>query len=108
MNRAADIETKSVTRKTFIRRLVQDHGFSYGEASRAYAGFVETIADAVVTGQKVCIGRVLAIRPVKKPPRKVNKGFGGVNQTIHLGTRLGFKVILYKEFLEKHQLHWPL
>lgn len=102
------IEPKSITRKVFIQRLVRHHGMTYTEAARAYSCLVEVFADAVVTGQKICVGRVLAIKPIKKPPRRVNKGFGGVNQTIHLGTRLGFKVQLYKEFLDKHQLRWVL
>jgi hypothetical protein len=86
-------------------------GVKYEEASKIYEAMESIFADAIVSGQKVNIGRVLSIKPIKKKARKVNMGFawlGKHNRTIHLGNRIAWKVSVFKEFLNKHELNWRL
>ena len=77
-------------------------------AARMYEAMVSVFADGIVTGRKISIGRVLAIKPVKRKARRVTMGFHNQKRTIHLSDRLTFKVAVYREFMAAHQLDWQL
>jgi hypothetical protein len=98
----------SIVRQDFLRKFVQVSGIRYDEAAKIYDAMVGLFADAIVTGQKVSVGRVLSIKPIKRKARRVNMGFRGVNKTIFLGNRLSFKVSVFREFISKHELNWTL
>ena len=99
---------KSIVRQDFLRKFVQVGRVRYEDAAKIYDAMVSVFADAVVTGQKISVGRVLSIKPVKRKARRVNMGFRGTNQTIYLGNRLSFKVIVFREFMNRHELDWKL
>ena len=97
-----------IVRQDFLRKFVQVSGIKFEEAAKVYDGMVELFADAITTGQKVSVGRVLSIKPVKRKARQVNMGFRGTKKTIYLSDRITFKVSVYREFLRTHELHWTL
>jgi hypothetical protein len=101
-------ERKALLRQDFLKRFVTVGGLKYEDAIKVYNAMVEVFADGIVTGQKVTIGRVLSIHPVRKKARRVKMGFGGKSQIIHLGDRIVFKVKIFKEFYNKHSLNWKL
>jgi hypothetical protein len=68
----------------------------------------EVFSDAIVSGHKVTIGKILSICPVKKGPRQVSMGFNGIKRKIFLGSRIVFRCSVFKEFLNSHQLDWRL
>jgi hypothetical protein len=51
---------------------------------------------------------VLCIRPVRRPPRKVNMGLNGEKKTMYVGSRLVFKVKIYSQFVKDHELKWQI
>jgi hypothetical protein len=95
----------SITRRQFIQKYV-DSGMTYEQAGKAYEATCQLFADAVTAGQKICIGNVLAITPIKRPPRAVTSGLGGVKKTIYLTSRICFKTKVYRKFLDGHSLSW--
>ena len=99
---------ETVTRHDFLTKFVSAGGLKYEEAAKIYDAMVSLFADAVVTGKKVSIGRVLAIKPIRKKPRKVHMGFGSVKKTIFLSERLVFKTVVHREFLKSHSLEWGI
>lgn len=97
----------TITRQDFLKKFVAT-GIKYEEAARIYQAMVDVFSDAVVTGQKVTIGQVMSIKPVRRKARAVNMGFRGVKQTLYLGNRISFKCSVFKDFLDKHQIDWNL
>lgn len=97
----------AVTRRTFISKFVEK-GLTYQQAGKAYDTVTQIFADAVVSGQKISIGRVMAIVPVKRNPRTVSMGFGGIKKIVHLTSRIVFKAKIHREFLGKHSLRWNI
>lgn len=102
------IGKKAILRQDFLKKFVQVGGYKYDEAAKIYDAMVSLFADAILSGQKITVGRVLSIRPVKRKARKVNMHFHGRKKTIHISDRIVFKVNLYREFLNKHELGWIL
>lgn len=98
----------TIARKEFLAKFVQASGVSYSEAARVYDAMVGLFADAIVTGQKIGIGKVLSIKPVRRKARRVNMGFRGTKTTIHLSDRISFKVSVYRKFMAQHELKWQL
>ena len=101
----------SKTRKDFIRKFM-DAGLDYVDAVRAFEAMTEVFAQAVCAGEKVCVGRVLAITPTVVEPRVVNMRFArtksGViskHRQFFLGRRLRYRVNIYREFTAKHRIH---
>jgi Bacterial DNA-binding protein len=101
-------QVKTITRQHFLRALVNNAGLKFVDAAKAYQVMSDLFADSIVTGQKIVVGKVLSISPSKKAARKVVMNFRNKKQTIHLGNRLNFKVSIFKEFLNKHQINWKL
>ena len=105
---------RTVTRREFVSRFMQDAGMTYHQACRAYTCLCRTIEDAVVCGLKVSVGQVGAIVPVWRKPREVKKHFdrgpGGTitktRKTYILDGRYTYKFVVYKRFRETHQLRW--
>jgi len=98
----------AIVRQDFLVKFVKSSGIKYEEAGKVYDAMVELFADAITTGQKISVGRVLSIKPVKRKARPVNMGFRGTKKTIYLSDRITFKVSVFREFLRTHELHWTL
>jgi nucleoid DNA-binding protein len=99
---------KSIVRQDFLKRFVATGGIKYEDAAKIYDAMSELFADAITTGQKISIGRVLSIKPVKRKARSVKMGFRGTKKTIYLSDRITFKVSVFREFLRTHELRWTL
>jgi len=108
------MKAKSVNRLDFIKRLIKREGFTYAQAAQAYLAFVSVIEDAVVNGYKINVGRVLSIKPVRKPAQVKQMGFkrvaGGkiiaAKRVYYLDSRIKYRVSLYKEFVRIRELKW--
>lgn len=98
----------SIVRQDFLHKFVETGGIRYEDAAKVYEGMVSLFEDAIVTGQKISVGRVLSIKPVKRKARPVNMGFRGTKKTIYLSDRLSFKVSIFREFMRSHELNWKL
>jgi nucleoid DNA-binding protein len=101
----------SVGRKEFIRRFMLDVGLTYEQACRAYTCAMSIIEDGVVAGEKIGLGRIGCLNPIRKPPRDIVMGFmrvGGrmvrTKRVFHVDERVEFKFRLYEEFVRKHHL----
>lgn len=105
---------KTVNRKDFIARLMQDTGLTYDEAIQVFECLISVIEDAVVNVETVRFGRVGALVPHVRPPREVQMGFRvgkgrqvtKVRRIYNLDSRIGFRFRLYRRFMETHQLNW--
>lgn len=108
------MEKNAVTRAEFIRRYMDDCGFSYVQACRAYETTIAVMEDAIVTASKINLGRLGALVPQWFEPRAVNMGFERTadnsvqpkQRTFFLGKRIRYKFHLYKKFQKTHQLRW--
>jgi hypothetical protein len=98
----------SITRQHFLRKFVQASGIRFEDAAKCYDAMEELFADAIMTGQKISVGRVLSIHPVRRKARKVNMGFKGIRKTLFLSDRLAFKLKIFREFMAKRNLQWQL
>jgi hypothetical protein len=103
-----DSAGKSITRQDFLKRFTSAAGLNYEQAAAVYEAMTNVFADAVVCGQRVGVGKVLCIRPVRRPPRKVNMGLNGEKKTMYVGSRLVFKVKIYSQFVKDHELKWQI
>jgi hypothetical protein len=88
-------------------------GLGYTQACNAYDAMTSVFEDAIVQGQKICVGRVGAVVPIKLEPKVVNMGFSNSGGRVRkmkrqyiLGRRLKFKFSLHKAFMHKHDLDW--
>lgn len=105
--------TLSVKRVDFIRRL-QEAGFDYVEATRAWETIIGLMEDAVVQGGRINLDKLGAIVPQKKPPRTINMGFErkngsvrtGINKQYAIGRRVKYCFRLYRSFTRTHNLDW--
>ena len=62
--------------------------------------------DAIVNGQKIQFGHLGALAPQLMPPRAINMGFKNKQATYYLGQRIRYKFMLFRKFIERHQLRW--
>lgn len=108
------LEKSTYERRAFVNRFMREGGLSYTQATRVYEAMCGVFCDAIVTGNRVTIGRVGALMPVWRPPREVNMHFrrkpGNVLERVHrtffMDGRYDFKFRLYRKFIEQHELHW--
>ena len=110
-------EQSTFDRRVFIDRFMQHGGLTYVQASRLYDVMCQTFEEAIVTGNKVTIGRVGAIVPCWRPSREVQMHFRkkrggnverGIHRTFFLDGRFGWKFKLYRRFTETRKLKWLL
>lgn len=101
-----------VTRVQFIERLV-GRGLGYPEACTAYDALISVFEDAIIQGNKINVGKVGSIVPVRLDPKVVHMGFKNEGGTIKrvkreyiLGHRIRFKFNLHRAFVKKHALNW--
>lgn len=102
----------SIGRRDFIRKLMLDAGLSYEQACSAYSCLVGIVEDGVISGEKIGLGRIGCLVPVRKQPRDVVMGFerlanGQVVRTkriFHIDERTEYKFRLYGKFVRKHHL----
>src|SRR5690606_25165717 len=101
------------TRAVFIRNLVRTSGLTYVQATQAYESFIKTIDDGICSGSRIQLGKVGSITPVTLAPRPVEMGFrrkkGEVvkqSRTYWLGTRIKFKFVVFKSFMNSRTLNW--
>jgi hypothetical protein len=95
-----------------IRKLMLDADLSYEHACRAYLCLVSILEDGVVNGEKIGLGRIGCLVPVRRQPRDVVMGFerkpdGSVNhikRVFHIDERTEYKFRLYGKFVQKHHL----
>lgn len=99
-----------VTRKEFIRKLMHNGGLTYDAAARAYGVMTALFADAIVNGQKVNIGQVGALTPMRRPARDILMPFATVQGKVvdvrriyHVHERLTWEFRLYRSFKKRHQ-----
>lgn len=65
----------TVTRHEFIRKLMHHAALTYDQACRAYMSVIGLIEDSLANGDRVALGRIGCLTPVRKPPRQVVMGF---------------------------------
>lgn len=105
---------KTVTRREFVSRFMRQCGMTYSEACRAYRCMVSIFEDGVVSGSRICVGHVGALKPVWKKPREVTMPFKVVRgrklektrRVYALGGRYSFKFVLYANFIQTRSLRW--
>ena len=105
---------KTVDRRDFIHRWMQECGVTYDVACQLYRAMVSTFEEGVSAGSKVTIGRLGALVPQWQPARQVTMGFrvspekGVVKQkrTYTLDPRIRYKFRLYKEWMRTRHLEW--
>lgn len=102
----------AITQETFIGRMVE-RGLSYEMAHEAYAAFMETVADGIINGEKINLGKVCSIMPVRKAPRTYKMGFERTTEGVHKvkreyhkGTTISWKLNIFKSFVNTHGLNW--
>jgi hypothetical protein len=88
-------------------------GLSHAQAGEAYESVCRVFEDAIIAGRKINIGNICAINPEWQEARPVHMGFKrtkeGVEKTstvFYLGRRIRYKVSIFKEFINSHQLNW--
>lgn len=108
-------EKSTIDRRVFVSRFMREGGVTYSVACRLYEIMCNTIADGIVTGNRVTFGRVGALKPVWRPPRELNMHFRcekgrkikrGVTRTYFMDGRYDFKFRLFRQFINQHQLRW--
>ncbi len=107
---------KTVDRREFIRRWMDESGVTYDVACQLYNTMVSTFEDGVADGSKITIGRLGALIPKWRPAREVVKGFergpGGevtkTRKTYYLDDRIHYRFSLYREWVKNHHLNWTL
>lgn len=97
----------SITRRDFVEKFVAT-GLRYEQAGKVFDAMTEVFSSAIISGQRINVGKVLAISPVKKEPRQVCNNLNGLKTIIFLGARVVFRVKVFKEFLARHDLKWDL
>jgi hypothetical protein len=103
-------------RRAFVCRFMREGGLTYSQACRLYDVMCRTFEEAIVTGNKVTVGRVGAIVPFWRPPREFQMHFRkkgtkiekGIHRTYYMDGRFDFKFRLYRRFLETRRLQWTL
>lgn len=113
---SARSEQATCDRREFIRRFMQEGGLTYSQSCKMYEVMCRTVADAVVTGSKITLGRVGAIVPCWRPAREVQMHFRrkgskiekGVHRTFFMDGRYDFKFKLHRRFAETNQMKWLL
>jgi hypothetical protein len=101
-------------RKVFIERFMHDAGLSYVQACSLYRVMCRVFEDAVITGNKVTIGRLGALVPKWRPPRDYHMHFvrkggtikTGIHRVYYSDGRLEYRLKLYRKFLRTRQLNW--
>ena len=114
MKKGSRPDQATCDRRAFISRFMREGGLTYSQACRSYEVMCVTVADAIVNGNKVAIGRVGSIVPCWKPPRDVHMHFRrngkeietGVHRTYFLDGRYDYKFRLYRRFMETRALKW--
>jgi len=89
-------------------------GFTFVEACRAFDCMSGVLADGVVTGSKINLGRVGALMPVRHSSRECHMSFKRVNggkleavkRVYAVGPRLRYRFRVFETFLKSHQLDW--
>ena len=108
------IDQATCDRRAFVSRFMREGGLTYSQACRIYDVMCLTFADAIVTGNKITVGRVGSIVPCWRPPRDIQMHFRrkgtkiekGVHRTFFMDGRYDFKFKLYKKFMQTRQLKW--
>jgi len=102
----------AVGRRHFLKKLMLNAGLSYEQSLRAYRCLMSVIEDGVINSERVVLGHVGSLRPVRKPPRDISMGFERVNGEVikttrifHLDERVVYQFYLHNEFVHKHQLN---
>lgn len=93
---------------------MRECGLSYVQASRIHDSMVRVFEDAICSGSKIKIGKVGAIRPIRRPPREVSMNFKmgkgrkaqKAQHVISLGPRITYKFSLFRQFMSTHSLNW--
>ena len=110
-------EKSTFDRRIFVDRFMKQGGLTYSQACRQFDIMCGVFGDAIVTGNKLTIGRVGALVPAWRSPREHNMHFRvkkggvierGVHRTFFLDGRYEFKFRLYRHFIDAHQLRWFL
>jgi hypothetical protein len=111
------LERRPIDRRAFIERFMRECGLTYAQACSAYDCLCRCVADGIVYGSKISLGRVGAIKPVWQPARDVNMHFTkvkggkvvrGVHRTYNLDGRYKFTFKLYRRFIDTPRLRWFL
>lgn len=109
-----ELERTTYDRRAFVTRYMKDGGLTYSQACRMYEVTCQLFEEAIVTGNKITIGRVGAIVPYWRPPRDIQMHFRkqgklvekGVHRTFFMDGRYDFKFKLYRQFLQTRKLKW--
>jgi hypothetical protein len=107
-------ESKTIKRRDFIRRYMQECGVTYDTACQIYRTMISTFEDGIADGAKVTIGRLGALVPQWQEPRQVvmgfrrtpNKGVVKQKQTFNLDSRIRYRFKIYREWMNTRPLHW--
>ncbi len=99
------LRKKTIKREDFVEAFVRQ-GMTYEAAINAFDAMVQTFENAVVNGQNVRIGKMCCLSAVKKPPRQVKSGFNG--RTTFLGTRIVYKMRIFRGWMDSRRLNWQL
>ena len=106
-------QPKVILRNKFVKALMDKGGFSFTQACRAFDCMTGVIADGVVTGSQMRLGKVGALLPVRTGSRECHMGFrrtkDGVEQVkrvFAIGPRLRYRFKVFDKFLEKNKLDW--
>lgn len=110
---APDKEPKTVTRREFIRRWMEECGVTYDVACQLYRTMVLTFEDGVANGDKITIGRLGALVPRWQDTRTVTMGCRRVEgkvlkqkQTFILDPRIRYRFKIYREWMTTRHLNW--
>lgn len=104
----------TVDRRAFIRKWMDECGFTYDVACRIYASMVGTFEDGIAGGQKITIGNLGSLTPKISPAREVTKGFDMLpgrkvvpaRKTYYLDERIRYSFKIYQKWLDTHELKW--
>lgn len=105
------MKKSTVKREEMVQFLAQTGDLTYVQAERAYAAFMQLLANAMAGKCRVNFAKIGTLEPVDHPPRRVVMGFkreeGRVEKTkreywVGARTRYAFKT--YRVFAENHGL----
>lgn len=95
----------SVNRIDFVKKFME-MGLTYGKACKVYECMVRVFEDGICSGSRINIGNVCSITPQRKEPRTVRMGFQKTAKIYYLGSRIRYRVNLFREFIQTHNLKW--
>ena len=103
-------------RRCFVKRFMQEGGLSYTQACHLYEIMCHLFEEAIITGNRITIGRVVAISPQWVPPRDIQMHFEkrgakvqkGVHHTYFMDGHYIFKFKLYSQFKKNRQMKWMI